>query len=170
MSNNGFSAADMSTAAANGHAEGYRAGYADAVKAAEVGKPAAAQEAVAYLNSDSSAKRATKQAAPKELWDRKLTRSERQCWAQGFNAATVSSKPTIPQPHQECYSDSDGESWFDDPADSCIVDGMAVGDTYTLQVSHYSVGRTYRVTKAPDETSDDYEVEPVQATSAEVGS
>ncbi len=43
---NGFSAADMSTAAANGHAEGYQAGYADAVKAVEVGKPAAAQEAV----------------------------------------------------------------------------------------------------------------------------
>jgi hypothetical protein len=30
---NGFSSADMSTAAANGHAEGYQAGYADAVKA-----------------------------------------------------------------------------------------------------------------------------------------
>ncbi len=34
---NGFSAADMSTAAANGHAEGYQAGYADAVKAVEAG-------------------------------------------------------------------------------------------------------------------------------------
>lgn len=153
---NGFSAADMSTSAANGFRDGLAA------------QPAAAQEAVAYLNSDSSAKRATKQAAPKELWDRKLTRSERQCWAQGFNAATVSSKPTIPQPHQECYSDSDGESWFDNPADSCLVDGLAVGDTYTLSVSHYSVPRTYIVTKVPDETSD-YEVEPVQATSAEVG-
>ena len=43
----------------------------------------------AYLNSDSSVKRATKQTAPKKLWGRKLTRSERQCWAQGFNAATV---------------------------------------------------------------------------------
>ncbi|WP_293705999.1 hypothetical protein, partial [Stenotrophomonas sp. UBA7606] len=42
---NGFSAADMSTAAANGHAEGYQAGYADAVKAVEAGKDAAAQEA-----------------------------------------------------------------------------------------------------------------------------
>ena len=41
---NGFSPADMSTAAANGHADGYQAGYADAVKAYET---AAAQEAVA---------------------------------------------------------------------------------------------------------------------------
>ncbi|WP_313398117.1 hypothetical protein [Stenotrophomonas sp.] len=32
----------MSTAAANGHAEGYQAGYADAVKAVEAGKDAAA--------------------------------------------------------------------------------------------------------------------------------
>ncbi len=39
---NGFTAADMSTAAANGHAEGYQAGYADAVKAVEAGKDAAA--------------------------------------------------------------------------------------------------------------------------------
>lgn len=39
---NGFSAEDMSTAAANGHRDGYQAGYADAVKAVEVGKPAAA--------------------------------------------------------------------------------------------------------------------------------
>lgn len=42
---NGFSAADMSTAAASGHAEGYQAGYADAVKAYELG---AAQEAVVW--------------------------------------------------------------------------------------------------------------------------
>lgn len=39
---NGFTAADMSTAAASGHADGYQAGYADAVKAYEAGKSAAA--------------------------------------------------------------------------------------------------------------------------------
>ncbi|MGE8279076.1 MAG: hypothetical protein ACN6O2_01455 [Stenotrophomonas sp.] len=44
---NGYTAADMSTAAANGHAEGYQAGYADAVKAFDAAQPAAAQEAVA---------------------------------------------------------------------------------------------------------------------------
>ena len=51
---NGFTAADMTTAAANGHAEGYQAGYADAVKAVAVSKTesttAAAQEAVAWLS------------------------------------------------------------------------------------------------------------------------
>lgn len=49
---NGFSAADMSTAAANGHRDGYQAGYADAVKAMDhIGDAnkmvGAAQEAVA---------------------------------------------------------------------------------------------------------------------------
>ena len=39
---NGFSPADMSTAAANGHAEGYQAGYADSVKAFDAAQPAAA--------------------------------------------------------------------------------------------------------------------------------
>jgi len=38
---NGFSAADMSTAAANGHTEGYQVGYADAVKAFDAAQPAA---------------------------------------------------------------------------------------------------------------------------------
>ena len=126
------------------------------------------QDVKANLNADSWAKRATKQSAPKELWGRKLTRSERQCWAQGFNAATIAAEPTIPEPHQECYSDNYGDSWYDHPADSCLVDGLAVGDTYTLSVSYYSVPRTYVVTKAPDETSDDYEVEPIQASSAQV--
>lgn len=76
MNSNAFTAADMTTAAASGHRDGYQAGYADAVKAYETGaaqelvvsnnqpetidnevcpshlgnKPAAAQEAVAYLD------------------------------------------------------------------------------------------------------------------------
>ncbi len=73
----------------------------------------------------------------------------------------------IPEPHQECYSDNDGDSWYDHPADAELVTGLAVGETYTLTVSHYSVERTYRVTKVPDDLSDDYEVEPVRATSAQ---
>jgi len=48
VNSNAFSAADMTTAAANGHRDGYQAGYADAVKAFEASNPAAAQEAVAY--------------------------------------------------------------------------------------------------------------------------
>ena len=49
MNSNAFSAADMTTAAANGHRDGYQAGYADAVKAFELG---AAQEAVAWQVGD----------------------------------------------------------------------------------------------------------------------
>lgn len=75
----------------------------------------------------------------------------------------------IPAPHRECYSEDGGDSWYEHPADAELVYGLKVGDTYTLIVSHCSVERTYRVTKAPDEASDDYEVEPVQATGAEVG-
>lgn len=41
MNSNGFSATDMSTAAANGHRDGYQAGYADAVKAIEAARPSA---------------------------------------------------------------------------------------------------------------------------------
>jgi|GEM_PF-3660698 len=55
---NGFSSADMSTAAANGHAEGYHAGFEDAAKLAELCTPAAAQKAVAIhvnaVDSDGS--------------------------------------------------------------------------------------------------------------------
>lgn len=58
-------------------------------------QPAAAQGAVASLNVTSSVKRATKQDAPKKLWGRKLTRSERQCWAQGFCAAPAASPSEI---------------------------------------------------------------------------
>ncbi len=52
MNSNVFSAADMSTAAANRHRDGYQAGYADAVKAIEAAQPAAAQEAVAWQVGD----------------------------------------------------------------------------------------------------------------------
>lgn len=66
-----------------------------------------------------------------------------------------------PTPYQEGYSDDGGDTWLESPDDAAFVNGLAVGDTYELQVCHYSVSRTYRVTKAPDEESDDYEVEPV---------
>lgn len=45
---NGYDAQDMATQGAEGFRNGYQAGYADAVKAVEVGKPAAAQEAVVW--------------------------------------------------------------------------------------------------------------------------
>ena len=62
-------------------------------------------------------------------------------------------------PTQECYSCDEGDSWFDHPADEEIVGGMKVGETFELMVSHWSVRRTYVVTKVPDGTNDDYEVE-----------
>lgn len=88
---------------------------------------------------------------------------------EGISPKGDSDAASITEPHQECYSDDGGDSWYEHPADAAFVQDLKAGDTYILTVSHYSVERTYRVTKAPDETSDDYEVEPVQATSAEVG-
>lgn len=55
MNSNAFTAADMSTAAANGHHDGYQAGYADAVKAFDAAQPAAAQEAVAWSKTKPTA-------------------------------------------------------------------------------------------------------------------
>ncbi len=66
---NGFSAADMSTAAANGYADGYQTGYADAVKAVEAGKPAAAQEAgyIEFLDAQNHSLRRAIHAIMKKL-------------------------------------------------------------------------------------------------------
>lgn len=66
-------------------------------------------------------------------------------------------------PHQECYSNDDGDTWLDSPYDAEFIDGLALGDEFELTVSHYSIRRTYRVTKVPGEDSDDYEIEPVAA-------
>lgn len=60
-----------------------------------------------------------------------------------------------------CYSDDNGDYWRDCPDDWDFVDGLKVGYTYELQASIRSWSETFRVTKAPDETSDDYEVELV---------
>jgi hypothetical protein len=68
---------------------------------------------------------------------------------------------------QECYSNDDGDSWFDHPADAEFVDGLGIGDKFELTVSHYAIRRTYVVTKAPDDENDDYEVEHVEALAAE---
>jgi hypothetical protein len=85
--------------------------------------------------------------------------------------AALASQPqapaaAVPEPSQECYSGDGGDSWVDCPDDANFVDGLKVGDTYELLVSHYSVERTYVVTKVPDDTSDDYEVEPLAAAPA----
>lgn len=66
-----------------------------------------------------------------------------------------------PVPSQECYSGDDGDTWWDSPSDIEFVHGRKVGDEFVLMVSHRAVERRYRVTKTPDGTSDDYEVESV---------
>lgn len=75
---------------------------------------------------------------------------------------------SIPVPSLECYSDNDGDTWFESPDDHELVQGLAVGDVFELDVSHYSVTRQYVVTKAPDGESDDYEVAPVVTRSQQV--
>lgn len=72
-------------------------------------------------------------------------------------ALASAGKPVMP-PFQ-CWSDNDGDSWREHPADADLVDGLKVGDTYELLAGWESVRATYRVTKAPDAESDDYEVE-----------
>ncbi|MEN5159723.1 DUF4406 domain-containing protein [Achromobacter spanius] len=70
------------------------------------------------------------------------------------------------QPVADCWSDNDGDSWFDHPADAEFVDGLKVGDEYELQAGIRSWTERFRVTKAPDDTSDDYEIEPVSIRAA----
>jgi hypothetical protein len=65
------------------------------------------------------------------------------------------------QPVADCWSNDDGDSWFDSPADVELTYGLRVGDEYELQASIRSWTERFRVTKAPDEIFDDYEVEPV---------
>ena len=64
-------------------------------------------------------------------------------------------------PVANCYSDDDGDTWRDCPDDCEFVEGRALGEEFELQASIRSWAEVFRVTKVPDETSDDYEVEPV---------
>jgi hypothetical protein len=65
------------------------------------------------------------------------------------------------QPVADCWSNDEGDTWRDSPDESDFVNGLKVGDEYELQASMRSWPERFRVIKAPDETSDDYEVEPV---------
>ena len=58
----------------------------------------------------------------------------------------------------ECWSNDDGDSWCEHPADSEFVGGLKVGDTFELLAGYDSVRVKYVVTKAPDDIDDDYEV------------
>ena len=78
-------------------------------------------------------------------------------------AAPQAVQPVAPQLKANCYSDDNGDYWRDCPDDCDFVEGLKVGDTYELQASIRAWSETFRVTKAPDETSDDYEVELVSS-------
>lgn len=98
---NGFSSADMSTAAANGHADGYQAGYADAVKAFDAAQPAAAQEAVTWLSKDDAqlalfqAIQAIKLGNPTD--DKMILANLREAglWIGRYAAAPVAAAPVV---------------------------------------------------------------------------
>ena len=72
-----------------------------------------------------------------------------------------SDAPAAVEPVANCYSDNDGESWRDRPDDFDFIDSLKLGDEFELQASVRAWPETFRVTKVPDEASDDYEVEPV---------
>lgn len=59
----------------------------------------------------------------------------------------------------DCWSNDDGDSWGEHPADGEFVDGLKVGDTFELLAGYQSERVSYIVTKAPDDANDDYEVE-----------
>lgn len=69
----------------------------------------------------------------------------------------------VQQIKANCYSGNDGDSWRDCPDDCDFVEGLKVGDTFELQASVRSWSETFRVTKAPDDGNDDYEVELVSS-------
>ncbi len=69
----------------------------------------------------------------------------------------------------DCYSE-DGDYWFDCPNDIELVEGRKVGDEFDLLGGYHALPIRFRVTKAPDDESDDYEVEQaLSATAREVG-
>ena len=69
----------------------------------------------------------------------------------------------------DCYSE-DGDYWFDCPNDIELVEGKKVGDRFCLLGGFHALPIQFRVTKAPDDESDDYEVEQaLSATAREVG-
>lgn len=77
--------------------------------------------------------------------------------ARAYALAALAGKPTMP-PFQ-CWSDDDGDTWLEHPADAEFVHGLKVGETYRLTAGWRCVDAVYLVTKAPDDASDDYEVE-----------
>lgn len=88
-----------------------------------------------------------------------------QCSGELRNIALLAAHPVQPErvALADCYSGDDGDTWHDCPSDIIFVNGRKVGDEFELLASVRAWPERFRVTKAPDDQSDDYEVEPVRA-------
>lgn len=67
----------------------------------------------------------------------------------------------VSSPQADCYSADGTEYWVDCPDDIDFVDGRTLGEEYEIYASVRAWKQCYRVTKVPDDVSDDYEVELV---------
>lgn len=86
--------------------------------------------------------------------------------ADHIDALAQQPKAAVKRPTADCYSADEGDTWHDCPDDILSVHGLKVGDEYEVLASVRAWTERYRVIKAPDDTSDDYEVERVTEPSA----
>ncbi|KRG65203.1 hypothetical protein ABB26_05205 [Stenotrophomonas humi] len=152
---NGYDAQDMATQGADGHRDGYQAGYADAVKAFDAENPVSAQEAVAinqFRHHDSSDwYDVTPEDHPHVFND------------PDFVVRTVYAAPVAAAPVVEAlkriklrlhFLDMPGESMWD------RGDGVWVPDwRYEIQlIEHVLHGRPFTATEKPTDTRKRIEV------------
>jgi len=81
-------------------------------------------------------------------------------------AAAPQAAVAAPLPPYDVFSDDDGDSWEQHPASDNFVHGLQLGDEFELLAGWHAERVTFRVTKVPDDESDDYEVEEVTAPAA----
>lgn len=85
-------------------------------------------------------------------------------------AAMLAAAPQAAQPAQlppyNVFSNDDGDSWETHPASDNFVHGLQLGEEFELLAGWQAERVTFRVTKVPDDESDDYEVEEVTAPAA----
>ena len=74
--------------------------------------------------------------------------------------AAQAQQPAV-YPKYDVFSQDDGDSWEEHTASDCFVHGRKLGDTFELLAGWTADRVTFRVTKVPDDESDDYEVEQV---------
>ena len=81
-------------------------------------------------------------------------------------AAAPQAAVAAPLPPYDTFSNDDGDSWQDCPDDAKFVNGRQLGEEFELLAGWQAERVTFRVTKVPDDESDDYEVEEVTAPAA----